>query len=78
MAVIFEPFQPECQSGLVHVNEEPDFIEAQSEWIYTDQAIKELNLSRPFPNRFKKNAPRRWIVNGWIREKCGEEQLTLF
>ncbi|MNW69716.1 hypothetical protein D3C74_487870 [compost metagenome] len=70
---------PECQSGIVHTqNDKPDFVEARSEWIYTDKAIEQLKLNKPINKRFSKNAPRRWLVDGWIREKYEEEQLTLF
>jgi len=77
MSNIYEPLWPERNSYKVYRDKEPDLVTAFSEWTYTNQAKNEFGLIKPIPSQYKKNAPKNWFDNGWIREKS-EVQLTLF
>ncbi|SFE42358.1 hypothetical protein SAMN04487969_102449 [Paenibacillus algorifonticola] len=75
--LIYVPFQPERENATIYVNEHPPTVEAESEWVYTDNAVNQFGLKKPVDKQWRKKAPKHWVDNGWVREK-DSEQLKLF
>ncbi|OMF70484.1 hypothetical protein [Paenibacillus glucanolyticus] len=75
--LIYIPFHPESPNATIYFNEKPLMIAAESEWIYSKYAIDRWRISKPVPKQFRKEAPSKWVENGWVEEK-EVVQLTLF
>lgn len=77
-SLIYVPSRPEGNSAIVYVDEQPPTITAETEWIYTKNAIDRWDLRKPVPKQFRKEAPIHWFENGWVTEKETVHQMALF